>query len=339
MRRIVTGSLVVLMLALVALPAALGRLAGRSTPAPPLVESDGPDSLPIQVYDPDTKQLNTYTLGEYLQGVVAAEMPHEFEDEALKAQFVVARTYAVRRMHQFAGNGRGGCPLDPWADICADPKTGQAFTSKAAYAREYGEANANALWQRLGRLQAETEGQVVRYRGQLIDPLYHSVSGTRTEDAGNYFQESLPYLKSVDDKWGADSPKLKAVTNVSPERLAEALDKAGKAVAVPALAGSVKAGKQPVEVQARTEAGRVRTVKVLGVTLTGREFREALGLPSNNFTVALRNGQIVIQTTGYGHGVGMSQYGANGMAKAGLNYKEILLHYYTGVTLSAIYGE
>lgn len=338
----VTGSLVVLLLALVALPAALGRLAGRSVaapPAPPPVESEGPDSLPIKVYDPATRQLNTFSLGEYLQGVVAAEMPHEFEDEALKAQFVVARTYAVRRMKQFAGNGRGGCPLDPRADICADPKTGQAFTSKEAYARQYGQANANVLWERLGRLQVATEGQVVRYRGQLIDPLYHSVSGTRTEDAENYFQEALPYLKSVDDKWGADSPKLKAVTAVTPERLAEALDKAGKTVAVPALAGSVKAGKQPVEVQARTDAGRVRTVKVLGVTLTGREFREALGLPSNNFTVALRNGQIVIQTTGYGHGVGMSQYGANGMAKAGMTYKEILLHYYTGVTLSAIYGE
>jgi stage II sporulation protein D len=338
MRRIVVGSLVALLVALVALPAALGRLTGGPAAASvPAVNDEGPDSMRIKVYHPATRQVVSMPLGDYLQGVVAAEMPNSFEDEALKAQFVVARTYAVRRMQQFTG--KGGCPLEPRADVCADPRTGQDFISKEGYAGKHGKANAEALWKRLSRLQALTDGQVLRYQGEFIDPLYHSVSGTRTEDVASYFKQPLPYLKSVDDQWGADSPKLKATQTLDPAQLAEALEKAGKPVAVPALATAVKAGQQPVQIVSRTATGRVGTVKVLGVTMTGREFREALGLDSNNFTVSLKNGRVVVNTVGYGHGVGMSQYGANGMAKAGKTYTEILMHYYTGVTLSAIYGE
>lgn len=328
------AGLFILVMVLVALPAALARVTSGSSLQ--LVD-DETDHLTIKVYLPDQQTVQEIPLGDYLIGVVAAEMPSDFDDEALKAQFVVARTYAVRRMQQFGA--RGGCAPEPRADICADPRTGQAYISQEQYGAKHGAANASALWNRLGRLQGETSGQVLRYEGRLIDPLYHSVSGVRTENSGDYFTEQLPYLRAVDDRWGADSPKFKATLTRTPEQVAGALDKAGKPVTVPALSSTVKSGKVPFAVVEKTETGRVKTVQVLGMTLSGREVREALDLPSNNFTVSIRGGQIVFETIGNGHGVGMSQYGADGMARAGKAYREILLHYYPGVELAAIFDE
>lgn len=334
LRHILLGSLIVLVMVLVALPAALARVSTKPVPQP--VE-DETDQIPIHVFMPEQKQVETMRLADYLVGVVAAEMPSEFADEALKAQFVVARTYAVRRMRQF--NGKGGCSLEQAADICADPRTGQAYVTKAEYARKHGAVNANALWDRLAGLQTETAGMVLRYDGKFIDPLYHSVSGTRTENSGDYFQEQLPYLLSVDDRWGAQSPKLKATQTFSPAQLADRLENAGRPVAAPALSSAVKAGRLPVEVLTQTSSGRVATVRVLNETMSGRHLREALGLPSSNFTVTLKNGQIIFQTTGNGHGVGMSQYGADGMARAGKTYADILAHYYPGVVMTHLFGE
>jgi stage II sporulation protein D len=340
MRRVLTGSVMVLVVVLLALPAAMGLVA-RPAPLPPKVASGNAPGLKIRVYFPETKQIQELPLNEYLVGVVAAEMPPEFHDEALKAQFVVARTYAVRRMQQFQSPGRGGCTLNPSADVCADPRTSQAYVPRETYAKAHGEADAEALWKRLTELEKATDGQVLRYHGELIDPLYHAISGTVTEDSGSYFAQSLPYLKSVNDHWASVAPKeaLYATERRTPDKLAEALARAGKEVAVPTLSTSVKAGKAPVEIVDRTPTGRVKTVKVLGVTLSGRDFRDALGLKSTNFTVGLDKGAIVIRTTGNGHGVGMSQWGANGMAQAGKTSQDILTYYYTGVTVSTIYAE
>lgn len=338
MRRILVGGLIALVLVLVALPAVLGRLAGGSEPiSAPAPRAADPDGLPIRVYFPVTKKVEQLQLGDYLKGVVAAEMPPEFEDEALKAQFVVARTYAVRRMQQFYG--KGGCSLNTAADVCADPATGQAYVTRDELGKKMGEAAAATFWKRLEKVQAATDGQVLRYQGQFIDPLYHSVSGKATEDSGAYFGQSLPYLKSVDDHWGVDAPRLTAVQRFTPAQLADRLAAGGTPLAVPALAAPVKSGKAPIEIKSYTDSGRVKTVKVLNLTLTGREVRERLGLQSTNFTVGVEGGQVVIRTTGYGHGVGMSQYGANGMAKAGQSYRDILTHYYTGVAISSVFHE
>lgn len=333
--RLIITSFISLILVVIVVPGAMGFLEHPITPETVRTTIQGQDSIPIKVYMPATKQVVEMPLGEYLKGVVAAEMPAEFQDEALKAQFVVARTYAVRRMQVVNGPGRGGCSLSPQADVCADPSTGQAYMSREEAQKKMGTFAAAKLWQRLDEFQIATQGQVLTYNHALIDPLYHSVSGKQTEDSGEYFKESLPYLKPVSDNWGADSPKLMETKHFTLEQLADKLSLAGKAVTVAALGGS----KAPVQITAKTVTGRAKTVSVAGVTLTGREFRESLGLASTDFTVSVKGKEVDITTTGYGHGVGMSQYGANGMAKAGKSYKEILLYYYTGVTLEGLWDE
>jgi stage II sporulation protein D len=338
MRRFLIPSLVFLIAVLLVLPTAMGRMFSQ-TASPPEETRAGSDTFKIKVYFPETKQVQEMLLAEYLKGVVAAEMPPEFNLEALKAQMVAARTYAIRRMQQFNGPGRGGCPLNPSADVCASPGSGQAYFSREELEKRLGPDAAASYWQRLNQVQAATDGLVLRYRGQLIDPLYHSVSGTKTEDAAEYFPNPVPYLKAVDDHWGADSPKMRETRRFSAQALASALSTTGKAVAVPALTGALKAGKPPVEVISRTGTGRVKEVRVGGQILTGREFRERLGLRSTNFTVSVEKGEVVIQTVGNGHGVGMSQYGANGMAREGKSFQEILRHYYSGVEVAHLFTE
>lgn len=331
MQRFLTITLLLLAIIMLALPAAIGSLGRKSTVSP---VPDGADSIPVKVYFPQTKKVEAIPLGEYLKSVVAGEMPPEFEMEALKAQFVVARTYTVRRMKQFGG--KGGCPLHPEADVCADYSTNQAYMGPDELARKHGKLTANSFWRRLAQAQSETAGQVLTYKGELIDALYHAVSGRVTENAGDYFANSLPYLVSVDDRWGAHSPKLVAQKHFTAEEFAAALAPDGKAPIL-AVAAAARTGRSPVQITARTATGRVKTVKVGDLSVTGREFRDRLGLQSTDFRVYLQGGDLVVETHGYGHGVGMSQYGADGMAQAGKSYQEILSHYYQGVTLGRLF--
>jgi stage II sporulation protein D len=334
MRRWLILCALCLIVVVVGVPTLLTELTVKPVASPHV---DGTDTLSVQVYFPEEQQVRELPLGEYLKGVVAAEMPAEFLTEALTAQFIVARTYTVKRMQRFNGPGKGGCPLSPRADVCADPATGQAFISRDEAIKKYGKLAATNLWQRLEQIQAETEGVVLKYQGQLIDPLYHSVSGTTTEDAADYYGESLPYLKPVDDHWGADAPKLVDTKRFQPGQLASALSGDGKVIPAASVTSMASAGTAPVQILSSTAGNRVKSVKVGGTVLTGREFRERLGLQSTNFTVTVQNGQVVIRTVGYGHGVGMSQYGANGMARAGKAAPEILTHYYTGVTVARLF--
>ncbi len=325
MRRLLMLSVFLLTLTVLVIPTMLGRLFGRQTVQPPELAEAG-ESLVVKVYFPESKEIQSIPLHEYLKGVVAAEMPADFETEALKAQMVAARTYTVRRMQQFVGPGKGGCPLNPEADVCADFNTSQAYTTKQELAsRLQSEAAADALWKRLDLAETETSGLVLRYGGELIDPLYHAVSGRKTEDAAAYYNKSVPYLKSVSDAWGAYSPKLVKTQRLKPEAVAKML--------------GVKEPSPVVKIMEKTSSGRVKTIKVGEKSFTGREFREKLALSSTDFTVAQQNGELVITTYGDGHGVGMSQYGANGMAMEGKSYQEILKHYYTGIQISRIYDE
>lgn len=325
MRRLLFATLIFLFAAALALPALIGRVFSSADPLPS--NGDGPDQLPISVYFPSTRQVQKLPLGQYLRGVVAAEMPAEFETEALRAQFIVARTYAVRRMKLFGRSDSGGCPLNPAADVCADSASSQAYMDLAELEQKLGPVAAGAHWKRLSQAQVETAGLVLTYQGTLIDPLYHSVSGRVTESAEAYFGKALPYLRSVEDRWGAYAPRLRETRSFTPEEISKALSAGGRRV--PASTA--------IKILDRTDAGRVRTVSIAGVQVSGREFRERLQLRSTDFSVAAVSGKVTVQTQGYGHGVGMSQYGANGMARAGKSYDLILAHYYPKTRISRMF--
>lgn len=344
MRRFALNLLAGFLLVLVSVPLLSLRFYKSRAVAP---AGDPSDEWTVTLYFPQTQTVQELPLGEYLVGVVAAEVPPSFADEAVKAQFVAARTYTLRRMARFRPNGQGGCPLHPAADLCADSKTSQAYITKAELVEQEGALAAANWWARLEAAREATAGQVLRYGGELIDPLYHSVSGRLTEDAAAYFGLDLPYLKPVDDHWGQGAPAqlLQDEVHFSLDQLASKLDEAVPATASgPGGYGCTTDGHvettrsfvSPVQVLACTGSGRVKTVQVAGVTLTARAFRERLGLRSTDFQLQYKDGALYVQTHGWGHGLGMSQWGANGMAKAGKGYAEILTHYYPGAKLERI---
>lgn len=312
---------------LVVVPALVGRSCAR--PATRSARSLDPADLPVWLYIPASQKLTELPLSEYLVGVVAAEMGPEFAAEALKAQMVAARTLTVRRMRQFGG---AGCPLHPRADVCGVPEHDQAYLDPAAMTEKLGILAAHRYRQRLIQAEAETRGLILTYDGAPIDAQYHATSGKYTEDAGAVWGQPLPYLRPVPDPLGQQAPGYTETTAFTPGELARLLGL--KEVAVPAGTGAL-----PLGILERTPGQRVARLQVGGTVIAGTEFRRRLGLRSTDFTIRREDGKILITTYGYGHGVGMSQWGAEGMARAGYRYQTILAHYYRGARLERIFAE
>lgn len=289
----------------------------------------------IVVWRHDTKSAISMPLEEYLKGVVAAEMPVSFHIEALKAQAIAARTYTL---HTLAT--RKGVPGHPEADVTTDPAIDQAWTSESALRRRWGFLEYYWRWRKISRAVDETRGLVLTYGGNLISAVFHSDSGGVTENAENYWSSSVPYLRSVPDPVPANSPYTLTKVTLPYSQIIAAVQKVAESAQQPALPVTAKAqadGKSLVNVLKRYPSGRVELVAVGDKTLSGRALREALGLRSNWFDVS-DNGQAVEFTVhGYGHGVGMSQFGADAYAKAGASYADILQYYYTGVQITHEY--
>ena len=246
-------------------------------------------------------------LEEYVAGVVAAEMPAAFPEEALKAQAVAARTYQVRQM-QAAGSSA----------VLYD--VGQAYLSEAAQKEKWGESYGLYAGKIRSAVRA-TAGEIMTYDGEPILAAFHAQSGGKTEDAENVWDAAVPYLKSVDSKEDRQAPNNETTVTIAAKTLAEKLGVAKDAA---------------VSVKKRTEAGYVAEVQAGDKTFSGREIREKLGLRSANFTIA-KNGESYLFTVhGYGHGAGMSQYGASFLAEQGKDYHEILRHYYTDISFSIL---
>ncbi|MEL7609119.1 MAG: stage II sporulation protein D [Bacillota bacterium] len=287
---------------------------------PSRIDVAGADSV-LRVYNDKTKSVMSLTMDQYLVGVVAAEMPASFEPEALKAQAVAARTFTASRI---LSKSEGGD-----YDVCTDSTCCQAWCSEADMKDKWG-ANYEAYRQKVQKAVEATSAQVITYDGEPIDALYHSTSGGYTEDSENVFSASKPYLRGVDSPGEEDAPKYRVETDFS---LKEFVNKLNKSFSGAKL--TTKNASAEVKVLSRFESGRVESVKVGKATATGREFRGALSLNSANFTLTFHKDTVSITTLGFGHGVGMSQLGANAMAKDGASYRDILMHYYTGVKIES----
>jgi len=259
-------------------------------------------------------------LEDYVTGVVAAEMPASYEPEALKAQAVASRTYAVyQKIH-------GGCSKHPGADVCADSSSCQAYLTPQQMAKRWG-GSADSNLAKIRAAVDSTRGQMVYYNGEPIEALYFASSGGKTEDCANVFSQSLPYLKSVESAGEESFSNYYGKVSVSAEEFVSALKEYSPGIKIDknniaASVGDIK----------RTQSDRVESIRIGNKTFSGKEIRAIFSLNSTNFKVSVSDG-VVFETAGFGHGVGMSQNGANVMAKNGADYIEILKHYYTGVTV------
>ena len=254
--------------------------------------------------------LQQMTLEDYLLGVVLAEMPASFEPEALKAQAVVARTYTCKRME-------GG--KHDAAAVCMDPGCCQGFRAPADYLDEGGKQTAV---DKVRSAVKSTDGQVLHYDGSLIDATYFSCSGGSTEDAVAVWGQDVPYLRAVDSPGEEDAPRFTDSVSFTTSEFAGKLGLSDQGDPA-SWFGAVR----------YTEGGGVDTMVIRGKTFTGPRLRSALGLRSTAFSVSVDGKTITVTTRGFGHRVGMSQYGAQAMAQSGSSCAEILAHYYTGAEL------
>lgn len=284
----------------------------------PFVPGETDGSILLRVLDGET--VTEMTLGEYLLGVVRAEMPASFEPEALKAQAAAARTYT---MYKLSSGGNHG----DTAHVCTDHTCCQAYADRETAWRGWGE-RAEEYERKIADAVRETDGQLILYEDEPVLAVFHAASAGRTRPAGEVWQSDLPYLQAVAAPDGETSaPNYYSRAEFSTAQLRE------KLLAAFPEAKLTDTAQTWLQNPDTDEAGSVRTVEVGGVTVKGASLRAALGLRSACFTWETEGDRVVFFVTGYGHGVGMSQYGANAMAVAGADWKEILTHYYTGVTV------
>ena len=307
---------------------------GSSAPAATASASDAKDAIAGEYPLPSQRikvsvggEIYDMDLEEYLVGVVAAEMPASSEPAALMAQAVAARTFAALHMEGRAvcSHGQEGC------DVCGDPYCCQAYLTEAELRSAWGDGYEKYA-ERIRSAVRSTEGIVVVYEGKLISALYHASAGPATENSEAVFAVALPYLVSVSSNEG-DS-QARSLQEFTQEELCAKLN-----ALFPDAHLAPPLSQSDIDVWGRTESGRVQLVQIGETVITGQQLRSALGLKSTEFTVTVTDTSVRFECVGYGHGVGMSQRGANEMAKQGSSYEEILLHYYTGTELARlVYG-
>ena len=258
----------------------------------------------IRVKDEKTAKITEIPFEDYIKGVVAGEMPATFELEALKAQAVASRSYAMYQMTATKDNEYDVLNTTANQVYLTDEQL------KENWKDEYPE-KINKIKEAI----AETSGEYLTYNGEIVNAMFFSTSVGATENSEEVFVSALPYLRSVDSKWDEESP---AYTDTYTFSLEDFYNKLG-------LSYNETLN---IEVTAKTSTGRTKTLKINGEELQGRDLATKLSLRSNYFDIVQNEKNITITTKGFGHGVGMSQYGANGMAKEGYTYDQILKHYY-----------
>lgn len=330
MKRLLIFTTMLVVILVIIIPALVVRLDGLG-PAPQRgAKVFKNEDVPIHVYIPELDKIVEMNLEDYIKGVVAAEMPAEFELEALKAQAVAARTYAVKNMVAFGGPG---IAEHPGADVSADHRQSQAWLSESQLKAKWGPFSYDRYWSKVSQAVEGTHGLIASFNGEPINAVFHSTSGERTASAKEVWGYDYPYLQSVACKWDQNSPRYSETKEVSFAELEQRLGADAGVVAAAQSGNASIAG-----IVDHTNSGRVDKVRIGSKTLTGLALREKLELRSTNFTIQQKGDKLVFKTTGYGHGVGLCQYGANGLAKEGKDYKSILTYYYSGIVLNNIHG-
>jgi len=266
------------------------------------------DQTIVSVYDPETENVSSLDLEEYVIGVVAAEMPASFHEEALKAQAIAARTYALYKMKHVTKD----------YDVIADVSN-QAYINEDKM-KEKWKDEFSIYYKKIKEAVLDTKDVVMTYDGEVIISYYFAMSNGNTEDVSSVFGENKDYLKSVDSSWDKSVNNYEVINTFLKKDFCNKLGIDGDIV---------------VNTIKRTNTGRVETIVINGKSFKGTSFRQLLGLRSTDFDIYIKD-NVKITTRGYGHGVGMSQYGANAMARLGNTYEEILKYYYQNVSLEKV---
>ncbi len=285
-----------------------------------------PESPVVSVMAPNGDELQLM-LEEYVVGVVAAEMPASFEPEALKAQAIVARTYVLMHLPKPVG----AADLNQDVTVSSNPGNFQAFITEEEM-KERWHDQADFYLEKIRTAVYNTYGLVVTYNGEMVTTPYSSTCGGCTEDNADVWGSDLPWLQSVPCTWDEEAPRYHGEVEMT---LKKAAQKLSDATNTNVNAQDIAKMKQV----SKTVGGRVKEVKIGEKSYLGTQLRTAWGLNSTNFCWQVDGSNINFSTIGYGHGVGMCQYGANGMAKAGKTAQEILAYYYQGIKLTQRYGE
>lgn len=255
-------------------------------------------------------QILKLDLEDYIIGVVAGEMPALFDIEALRAQAVASRTYALYRKK----------PNNNEYDLTSDTSN-QVYLDNEELKIKW-QNNYDKYRAKIESAVNSTKGEIMTYNGDVIDALYFSMSSGKTQDVQSVFKENLAYLKSTDSIYDNESIKgFEVKREIASDLFISLLELPCEDIKVDQIEYN--------------SSGYVANIKICDKTFDGNEFRKILSLRSANFKIDINN-TVVITTYGYGHGVGMSQYGANGYAKAGLKYREILKHYYKDIEIKNI---
>lgn len=281
----------------------------------------------VNVLIKDTAQVAKMGLEQYIAGVVSAEMPASYEFEALKAQAVVARTYALNKMVEHQQNGN---TVHPNADICTDSTHCQAYMSKEERIEKWNNAGEDGLqlWDKIEEAVISTNGIIITYENHPIKAFFHSNSGGKTEDVELVWSGGeIPYLKSVETSGEDNYNQYKSNVTVTYNELEKIMKERYSTF-------EIDFSKEDcIYIENRSDSNRVQNIKIGNITISGTDARKIFGLKSTNFEFENTGNCIEFYVIGYGHGVGMSQTGANELAKSGYDYAQIINHYYTDVDI------
>lgn len=258
----------------------------------------------------DDSEVIKLTLEDYIIGVVACEMPASFEIEALKAQAVASRTFALEKM-----NDSNEYDLE-------NSTNDQCYISIEDMQKKW-KANYNKYYTKIKEAVYSTKNEYITYENKIIKAFYFSTSNGYTEDVQNVFGERLDYLVPVESSWDKKSSSYEKETTFSVENFLKLLNIEDDKV-------------DYINIDEKNETGRVSYITINGKKIKGTTFRKLLEIRSTDFDINYENNTIYIKTRGYGHGVGLSQYGSDGMAKEGYTYKEILKYYYKNTEINNV---
>ncbi len=266
----------------------------------------------VRVYDPATEKTTTLDMYEYIYGVVCAECPMLYHEEAIKSQIIAAYTYTLYCKNTMK---------DAEYDLTTQPETSQAYITQEKAFENWG-SNAEKYDKKLRKLMDEVWGVYLSYKDEPILSAYHAISSGKTETAEAVWGKAIPYLVSADSEGDKLAEKYETTAEFKLSEAEKTLETLG------VTSKELKSAKTK-----STDCGSVLELKCGDTTVTGEQIRAAFNLRSSNFKIKVTSKKLTFTVYGYGHGLGMSQNGANFMAKAGCTYKEILNHYYKDVKL------